>query len=89
MDILYFVGLLGGKKYKLIVLELDDTLLNSNMKLFSRNREVLVNAQKNEMRIALCSGRSKFSVKKIVSNLSLQKYDGYLISFNGANIYFC
>ncbi len=72
--------------YKMIVLDIDDTLLNSKCFILPSTKKALEDAQKNGVIVTLCSGRPGIGMKKIADELELKKYGGYIVSYNGANI---
>lgn len=72
---------------KLIVLDLDDTLLNDELKITDKTKKALLDAQKNGITVALCSGRPTHGMMPIAKELELETLGGYVISYNGANIY--
>lgn len=71
---------------KLVVTDIDDTLLNSSHKISEKNKEVIERCKKNDIKVILASGRPDFGMMDIVRNLTLDSYDNYLLSFNGARI---
>lgn len=75
--------------YKMIVLDLDDTLLKNDGTISKRTKEKLVKAQKNGVKVVLASGRPTYAIEKIATELELQKNGGYIISYNGARIIDC
>lgn len=71
---------------KMIVMDLDDTLLNDDLKISEYNRYVISNAQKMGVKIVLASGRATDSMIKYAKYLKLDERNGFIISFNGAVI---
>ena len=71
---------------KLIVTDIDDTLVNSNNEISQKNREILEKCKEQDIKVILASGRPDFGMMKIVEDLKLDSYDNYLLSFNGARI---
>lgn len=69
--------------YKLLVLDLDGTLTNNKKELSERNREVLITAQQKGITIALASGRPMFGISPLAKALEMDKFGGYILSFNG------
>lgn len=69
-----------------IVLDLDGTLLNSDKKISPKTKEVLLEAQKQGMRVILASGRPTPAMLHLADELELNKYHGLVISFNGAHV---
>lgn len=76
-------------KYKLIVLDLDDTLLKNDRTISKITKEKLYLAQKAGVKIVLASGRPTFGIKSIADKLNLSENGGYIISYNGARIIDC
>ena len=72
--------------YKLIVTDIDDTLVNSNNEISQKNREIIEKCKEQDIKVILASGRPDFGMMKIVEDLKLDSYDNYLLSFNGARI---
>lgn len=70
--------------YKMLVLDLDDTLLRDDYSISSRNKELLTKAQKQGVKVVLASGRPTPAMLQYAEALQLAHYDSYMISFNGA-----
>ena len=75
-----------GMKYKMLVLDLDDTLLNDNHEISDRNKTRLIEAQKKGIYVVLASGRPTQAMMRYAEELELARYGSYIISFNGAVI---
>ena len=73
-------------KYRLIVLDLDGTLTNPQKEITPRNREVLIAAQQRGARVVLASGRPTYGVAPLADELLMDKYGGFVLSYNGAAI---
>lgn len=73
-------------KYKLIALDLDGTLKNSENKITDETRKTLIKAQQLGATIVLASGRPTPGLRHEAAALELEKYEGYLLSFNGAKV---
>ena len=73
-------------KYKLIVLDVDGTLLNSNRELTKRTVQTLRKVQQMGIRVALASGRPTYGILPLAQALDLGVYNGYIISYNGAQV---
>lgn len=73
-------------KYKLIALDLDGTLKNSNNEITEQTREALKQVQKQGVKIVLASGRPTPGLRHEAKELELEKYGGYILSFNGARV---
>ena len=72
--------------YKLIVLDVDGTLLNSKHEISKRTRAALIKAQQAGLRIVLSSGRPLHGLLPIMQELELSVYGGYAIAYNGSQI---
>lgn len=73
-------------KYKLIALDLDGTLKNSNNEITPKTKEALIQAQKLGIKVVLASGRPTAGLRHEARELELEKYGGYILSFNGARV---
>lgn len=73
-------------EYKLIALDLDGTLKNSNNEITPKTREALIQAQKLGIKVVLASGRPTPGLRHEARELELEKYGGYILSFNGARV---
>lgn len=73
-------------KYKLLVLDLDGTLTNSQKAITEHTRNTLIEAQKRGLKIVLASGRPTYGVAPLANALELNKYEGYILSYNGGEI---
>ncbi len=70
--------------YKMLVLDLDDTLLRDDYSISDRNKELLAQAQEKGVKVVLASGRPTPAMLQFAEELRLAHYDSYMISFNGA-----
>ena len=75
--------------YKIIVLDLDGTLLNSKKEITPATKEALIDIQKAGKKVVLASGRSEHGVISYAEELELDKYGSYVLSYNGARIRQC
>lgn len=73
-------------KFKLIVLDVDGTLLNSNREISKRTAQTLRKVQQMGIRVALASGRPTYGILPLAQAIDLGVYDGYIISYNGAQV---
>lgn len=69
---------------KLISIDLDGTLLNSNSEIDQENIKAVKYAQKKGCQIVLCTGRPYSLTKSFADQLGVQS--GYVVTNNGANI---
>lgn len=75
--------------YKIVVLDLDGTLTNSEKKITEKTKNALLTIQKKGIIVTLASGRPTYGIISLAKELELEKYGGYIISFNGAKIINC
>lgn len=73
-------------KYKLLVLDLDGTLTNSKKKITPFTCATLMEAQQQGLRIVLASGRPTYGIIPLAKQLEMDKYGGFILSFNGGKI---
>lgn len=76
-------------EYKMIVLDLDGTLTNSEKAISPRNKEALLRAQDRGKVVVLASGRPTYGIRPLVEELRLEEYGGYVLSYNGGKITNC
>ena len=72
--------------YKLIVLDVDGTMLTSNRELTKRTIQTLRKVQQMGIRIALASGRPTYGILPLAKAIDLGVYNGFIISYNGAQV---
>lgn len=75
--------------YKMIILDLDDTLLGNNHKISQRNKEALMKVQEQGGKVVLASGRPTYGMVPFAKELSLAEYGSFILSFNGGKIINC
>jgi len=73
-------------KYKLLVLDVDGTLLNSQREITKRTIATLRKVQSIGIKVALASGRPTYGILPVAKAIDLDVYDGYIISYNGAQV---
>lgn len=72
--------------YKLLVLDMDGTLLNSSKKISDVDIEYLRLAQEAGVMVVLCTGRTIYGIENYLSELNLISDDNYSITCSGAFI---
>lgn len=72
--------------YEILVLDIDGTLTNKNKIITEATREAILKLQENGQKVVLASGRPTPGVLPLAKELKLEKYGGYILSFNGAKI---
>ncbi|QZN93533.1 Cof-type HAD-IIB family hydrolase [Limosilactobacillus panis] len=68
---------------KMIALDLDNTLLNSNKEISPRNEAVLKKLHQQGIHVVLCTGRPINAIWPYIEQLGLTDSDDYTITFNG------
>ena len=71
---------------KIIFLDLDGTLTNDEKKITPKTKDALMEIQKQGHIVALASGRPTPGMVPVAKELELEKYGGYILSFNGGKI---
>ena len=74
---------------KVLVLDIDGTLTNSQKVITGNTKTAIIEAMKRGHKVMLASGRPTPGMKKYALELELANYDGYLLSFNGGKIIHC
>ena len=72
--------------YRAIALDLDGTLTNHDKEVTPITRQALMKAQKDGAHIILASGRPTYGIAPIADHLEINRYDGYVLSYNGGKI---
>ena len=73
-------------KYKLLVLDVDGTLLNDEREISKRTLAALLKVQQMGVRIVLASGRPTYGLMPRAKTLELGNYGGFVLSYNGCQI---
>ncbi|MGX7106838.1 Cof-type HAD-IIB family hydrolase [Hutsoniella sourekii] len=72
---------------KLIAIDLDGTLLDSNHNLSEENIKALHFAKNKGVKIVICTGRPYPAMKDFVDQINLNAEDDYFITYNGGIIF--
>ncbi|GKU82878.1 Cof-type HAD-IIB family hydrolase [Niallia sp. NCCP-28] len=75
--------------YKMIVLDMDDTLLRDDHTISNATKQALLEAQELGVKVVLASGRPTYAMVEIAEELKLNDYGSFILSFNGAKITNC
>ncbi len=75
--------------YRIIALDLDGTLTDSRKEIPEPTLRALLEIQQQGFTVVLASGRPTPGMTHLARKLHLEKYGGYLLSFNGASITDC
>lgn len=73
-------------KYKLLVLDVDGTLLNDEREISKRTLAALLKVQQMGVHIVLASGRPTYGLMPLAKTLELGNYGGFVLSYNGCQI---
>lgn len=71
---------------KLLVLDIDGTLTNSQKNITAATKEAILDIMLRGHKVILASGRPTPGMRRYEKELELERYGGYLLSFNGARI---
>lgn len=74
---------------KALVLDIDGTLTNSAKEITPATKCAIQNLMKRGQKVILASGRPTPGMRRYEEELELDRYGGYLLSFNGARIVDC
>ncbi|WP_338237838.1 Cof-type HAD-IIB family hydrolase [Persicobacter diffluens] len=70
-------------QYKMLVLDMDDTLLTDDHKISERNYEQLMAAQEAGVKVVLASGRPTPAMTNFAKALNLPQFNSHIIAYNG------
>lgn len=76
-------------KEKVLVLDIDGTLTNSKKEITPATKQAIQGLMERGQKVILASGRPTPGMRRYEEELELDKYGGYLLSFNGARIVEC
>lgn len=74
---------------KVLVLDIDGTLTNSEKQITQATREAIQEILMQGHKVILASGRPTPGMRRYEKELELERYGGYLLSFNGGKIIEC
>lgn len=74
---------------KMLVLDIDGTLTNSKKEITPETKKAIIAIQERGHKVMLASGRPTPGMRRYEQELELEKYGGYLLSFNGGRIINC
>ena len=72
--------------YKMIVLDLDDTLIKNDGTISKYTKDKLIDAQKRGKKVVLASGRPNYGMIKVADELEFKENGGNILAYNGARI---
>ncbi|MBS5115104.1 MAG: HAD family phosphatase [Erysipelotrichaceae bacterium] len=74
---------------KVIVMDVDGTLMNSQKQLTDETKKALIKAQERGMIVILASGRPTSGLLKLGEELEMSKHHGLFVSYNGSKVVDC
>ena len=74
---------------KAIVFDIDGTLLTSKKVISAKTKQALITAQEKGIKVILASGRPTTGMFTLAEELEMTKYEGFLVSYNGARVTDC
>jgi len=80
---------MNSEETKVLVLDIDGTLTNSKKQITKNTKKSIINIMEKGHIVMLASGRPTPGMKKYAKEIELEKYGGYLLSFNGGKIINC
>ena len=75
--------------YKVLALDIDGTLTNSEKKITEKTRTAISRAAGQGVKIVIASGRPVQGIREFARQLNLKELDGYILSFNGGRLISC
>lgn len=73
-------------RYKLLVLDIDGTVTNSQKQVLEKTRKEVLRLQEKGVQVAIASGRPPKGVYDIAQELGLDRFGNFILAFNGAKI---
>ena len=73
-------------KYRLLVLDIDGTVTNTEKKVTPRTKAAIKKLQEQGTLVAIASGRPTRGIAPVADELEFDKYGSYVLAFNGARI---
>lgn len=75
--------------YKILVLDIDGTVTNSEKEITPKTLEAIIHIQKRGHKVVLASGRPTPGIRQVAKQLKLEENEGYILSYNGAKVIDC
>ncbi|MFA9377380.1 MAG: Cof-type HAD-IIB family hydrolase [Lachnotalea sp.] len=75
--------------YEMLVLDIDGTLTNSKKEISQVTREAILAIQIRGHHVVLASGRPTAGIVPVANELQMEKFGGFVLSFNGAKVMNC
>lgn len=78
-----------SNELKALVLDIDGTLTNTQKDITPATKEAIQNLMKQGQKVILASGRPTPGMRRAEKELEMDKFGGYLLSYNGAKVVDC
>ncbi|WP_296875549.1 Cof-type HAD-IIB family hydrolase [Thomasclavelia sp.] len=75
--------------YKVIIMDVDGTLTNSEKKISPETKEALIKAEKMGIKLILASGRPTTGLVDFGKELQMDRYHGLFVCYNGSKVVDC
>lgn len=76
-------------KIRVIIMDVDGTLLDNQKKVGAETKEVLIKAQKMGIKVILASGKPTSGLISLGKELEMDKHNGLFVSYNGSKVLDC
>ncbi len=76
-------------KIKMIIMDVDGTMVNSDKVITPKTKEALLKAQDAGIRLVIASGRPTSGIRALAKELGLKDHQGMLVSYNGSKVFDC
>lgn len=74
---------------KVIIMDIDGTLVNDEKVITPLTKETLLKAQDKGVRLVLASGRPTSGLLKLAEELDMKNHHGLFVCFNGSKVVDC
>ncbi|MEE1222983.1 MAG: HAD hydrolase family protein, partial [Bacteroidaceae bacterium] len=71
---------------RLLVMDLDGTLTNDEKRILPETKAALMRLQREGVRLVLASGRPTPGIMPLARELQLDRFGGFILSFNGGMV---
>jgi Cof subfamily protein (haloacid dehalogenase superfamily) len=76
-------------RYRILVLDIDGTLTNSQKEISPATKQALHDLQASGVKVVLASGRPTCGMTHVAKEIELERFGGFLLSYNGGRITDC
>jgi Cof subfamily protein (haloacid dehalogenase superfamily) len=75
--------------YEMLVLDIDGTLTNSKKEISKKTKKAILAVQSRGHHVVLATGRPTAGVMPVAKDLQMERFGGFVLSFNGAKVMNC